>query len=640
MGHWGQTLHALGVRPCTPGSDPARPWGQTLYALTCAGTAIDRCGPFGLSPFSKISIMPTTHERIQACGGQLVNERTKGSVTETTSFVPVVLTFLVLLGAITGAVHQGLTALQAREAQALANEALADEALARTAMVDDGAPGGAEQPHMAFDQARDSAHREAESAERNAARLIVIAAITSIAATAMLLNSRRRERGLTSTLGRQAATDLLTGLPNRRHLQHSIDEARGQMFETGCHTGLLYLDLDGFKNVNDTLGHDAGDQLLVTAAARLSSVKRSNERLVRLGGDEFAVLLTGIGSLEDAHLAARRYFRSFDQPCEIRGRKEFLRASIGVSATSDPDHIDELHSEADMAMYDAKRDSTKTIGVFSTEMRTEAESIDAITRALRGADLDRELFLVYQPIVDVDVNEPFFVEALLRWDSPSLGLVIPDEFIPLAEQTGEIHAIGNWVLRNVIDQLARWESHPVMQGVSLSCNVSAIQLADRNFVASVLDLLRVAGVPPDRLILEVTETVALDVDGGAMNVLRHLRSAGLRIAIDDFGSGYTNLGQLLEVPFDILKLDRSLLMRLTAMRDNSGGDPTMPCEIMSAISRIASQLGAKIVCEGVEQEQQRTSLGRSGVTHIQGWLVGKPESAEDFAPDWVVATLT
>lgn len=431
-------------------------------------------------------------------------------------------------------------------------------------------------------------------------------------------------------LYRQANTDVLTGLPNRRALDRVLDEASARMALDGGAVGLISLDLDGFKDVNDTLGHQAGDELLARVAARLRQVTRADDVLLRLGGDEFAVVLPNLTDGPQAEWVAERYLRVLDEPVRLGARLEQLRTSIGVATTTDPEHVRSLVSEADMAMYAAKRAGGSRIAHFDEAMEGATIASSRISRALRTAAYDAELSLVYQPIFTVDGSRMVGLEALLRWDSPGLGSVPPDEFIPVAERSGDICAIGDWVLDSVCRQIQAWERQGLEPGLTVSINVSPHQLARDDFVAKVLATAEAFSVPTSRLVVEVTESAVLDHTGIAVQRLQELRAAGVLISIDDFGSGYSNLGQLLRVPFDVIKIDRSLLITLSEMREESGGNDGAPCAIMEAIVSIASTLQAPVVCEGVETDQQRRSLEASGVTLVQGYLTGRPVRPEDL----------
>jgi len=404
------------------------------------------------------------------------------------------------------------------------------------------------------------------------------------------------------------------------------------MASSGGATALIFLDLDGFKDINDTLGHHEGDALLVQVAARLRSAQRAGDLLLRLGGDEFAVVLSGLNDSTGAELAAHRYLQVLHDPFEVGPRPEVLRTSIGVTTTTDPANVAGLTAEADLAMYDAKRGGGNAVAVFDRSMESRSDEASRITRALRAANYDDEFSVVYQPIVAVDGGDLTGFEALLRWNSPTLGPVGPNDFIPVAERSGEICRIGLWVLDQVCRQIHTWNQEGLYQGLSVSCNVSPHQLAQDDFVETTLNTLGDWDVSPRRLIVEVTESAVLDHRGASIQRLAELRETGIRVSIDDFGSGYSNLGQLLQVPFDTIKIDRSLLVTLTAMREAAGGDSTDPCAIMEAVVSIASVFNAPVICEGVETDQQRTSLQASGITHLQGYLTGRPTPPENLPP--------
>ena len=440
------------------------------------------------------------------------------------------------------------------------------------------------------------------------------------------------EVNLRHDLFAQANTDVLTGLPNRRVLDRVLDDAAIGLMRGGGSVALVSLDLDGFKDVNDTLGHAAGDELLTQVAERLARVTRTQDVLLRLGGDEFAAVITGVGDEAHAIAVAERYLEVLAQPVRLRSRLEQLRTSIGVAVATEPERVRSLVTEADLAMYVAKRAGGSRIRLFEPSMEDETVAASRIGRALRMANYDNEFSLVYQPIVTVDGHRLIGLEALLRWDSPRLGRVPPDQFIGLAERSGDICAIGDWVLDQVCRQIERWEQAGYLAPhLTVSCNVSPRQLAQGDFVSRVLATAEARSVAPRRLVVEITESAVLDGAGVAVERLHELRAAGVRISIDDFGSGYSNLGQLLRVPFDVLKIDRSLLLRLSEMRAVSGGDAEAPCAIMEAIVSIASVFDAPVVCEGVETDLQREALAASGVTHVQGYLTGRPAGPDEIA---------
>ncbi|MCB0994673.1 MAG: EAL domain-containing protein [Acidimicrobiales bacterium] len=458
-----------------------------------------------------------------------------------------------------------------------------------------------------------------------------------VAGRLLTLHDITKEVELRDDLVRQASTDVLTGLPNRRALEGILEHARTDLATSGSMVAFLTLDLDGFKQINDTLGHLAGDEVLTHVARRLTGTLRADQAVVRLGGDEFAVVLRSTNP-RAARRHADRLLRVLDDPFPVGGRTEHLRTSIGMALTAEPECVSTLVSEADIAMYQAKRSGGHTVVVYEPTMEEGALATSRIARALRSAAYDDEFHLVYQPVVTTDGATVIGYEALLRWTSPTLGTVRPDEFIPVAEASGEICSIGKWVLATICRHLTAGPLAGLDPSVTVSFNVSARELAETGFVSCVLDSIRGWGLAVERLVVEVTETSVLDNTGVARQRLEALRAAGLRIAIDDFGSGYSNLGQLLSIPFDIIKIDRSLLLTLSSMREQAGGDPAEPCAIMEAIVSIADVLQAKVLCEGVETPIQARSLERSGIPYVQGYLFGRPQPPEEIAAQLPAAT--
>lgn len=436
---------------------------------------------------------------------------------------------------------------------------------------------------------------------------------------------------LREELRRQADTDHLTGLPNRRVLQCMLETAADRLAERGGLTAVITLDIDGFKDINDTLGHAAGDELLVRVAERLSGLVEDDDVLLRLGGDEFALIAPNVATAEAAEAMAGELLLAFEDPFRLGSRVERIRTSVGLATTTDPTEVDGLLSEADVAMYESKRRGGGAVVVHGPSVADSSARSDRVAAALRVADHDAEFHMVFQPIVEIHSGTVTGLEALLRWTSPELGSVGPDEFIPVAESTGDIGAIGRWVIESVFCQFAAWIEAGIDPDLTVSFNVSPRQLAEEQFVTHVLETAMAWAVPPTRLVVEVTESTALDQAGIAIARLEQLRAVGIKVSIDDFGSGYSNLGQILTVPFDVIKIDRSLLLMLSEMREQAGGDPTDSCAIMEAIVTIAGVLQAPVVCEGVETETQRLSLAASGITHVQGYLTGRPSSAADIS---------
>jgi len=455
------------------------------------------------------------------------------------------------------------------------------------------------------------------AAEEAASRYLVLAVLSGLAIAGLVVVGQRRERGLSRSLRKQAHTDLLTGLFNRRGLPTQLGCIQTTMRETRTQTGMLFMDLDGFKAINDTRGHTAGDDVLLLVADRLRSTCQGEELPIRLGGDEFAVVLPNLRSADEAMQAAERFQTALEGQIDVAGSGEILRISIGVAVTDDPDQIDDLQTRSDLAMYVAKKGRPSRIALFEEEMRESVNSSTELLRALRTADYDDEFSLEFQPIVEAQTEDLFFVEALLRWNSPHLGRVSPGDFIPLAEQSGEILPLGSWVLGEVVDQLTQWQKDPATAGVSVSCNVSPTQFNDVELVEHLRRVASSGTFDTSRLIIEITESAVSGPE--VLERLGQIQKMGYRVAIDDFGAGYSNLGQLIHTPFDILKVDRGLLLSLEKL-DTGAGDAG---EIMQAVSEIARVLGAPVVCEGVETVEQRESLISSDISHIQGWLISR-----------------
>ena len=462
-------------------------------------------------------------------------------------------------------------------------------------------------------------------AERTAFRYIVVSAFSGIGIVLLVLSAQRRERRLKRSLREQAFTDFLTGLPNRRELSVCLDLAKADMERSKVCTAILYMDLDGFKEINDAGGHATGDEILKVVAQKLSSVQGDDETLVRLGGDEFGVVVRNLSSFDDACTVAERYRNSL---ASTTGPGDVLHMSIGVAIAGDVGELDELQSQANLAMYEAKKRQGSTISFYEDELGESANSTAALLLALRNADLDDEFSLEYQPIVCIETDEVFFVEALVRWTSPSLGWVGPNDFIPLAERSGEIIRIGDWVIESALRQLAEWQDDPLMKDLSISVNVSIHQFEDDGFVDRLLAAgASVDNIDPSKLIIEVTESSA----AGSLVTerLADIQAHGYRVAIDDFGSGYSNLAQLIHTPYDILKVDRELMSSLEKLDEN--GQHSI--DVLSAVGAIARTHGAPVVCEGVEEQYQLQLLLDADISHIQGWLISKsvsPDGLRDF----------
>jgi diguanylate cyclase (GGDEF)-like protein/PAS domain S-box-containing protein len=423
-------------------------------------------------------------------------------------------------------------------------------------------------------------------------------------------------------LTQQAFHDALTSLPNRALFQDRLEHALRQRGQT---VGLLFVDLDHFKVVNDSLGHDAGDQLLCDAAQRLADCLRDGDTLARLGGDEFTVLLPGIADAGEAVAVAERIERRLEPPFELPGQSVFVTASIGIATgVALHDRSEALLRDADAAMYEAKARGRARHAEFDTTMHTRAVTRLAIETDLRRAIDNDQLELHYQPIMWLDGNQIVGVEALVRWRRPDGTLVPPGEFIPVAEETGLIRPIGRWVLHEACRQLARWRSDlPQTTGLSMSVNVSTRQLQDASLIEDVESALRETGLDPGSLILELTESAVVENFEGASATLQKLRWMSVQLAMDDFGTGQSSLSSLSQLPLDILKIDQSFVARLD--QDAEGR------AIVYAIISLATALGVRVTGEGIETASQLSTLMELDCNHGQGFLLGRPAPPDELA---------
>jgi diguanylate cyclase (GGDEF)-like protein len=411
-----------------------------------------------------------------------------------------------------------------------------------------------------------------------------------------------------------AYTDPLTGLANRRQLLTTLQEE----VVGGPPCVLLAIDLDGFKNINDSRGHDVGDAVLVEVAQRLRTNVRPGDLAVRMGGDEFAVLMWAPAT--EATAVAERLLTVLCNPYEVDGASMFLSASIGLAACSTADTIEGLLRNADVALRFAKQRGKRRVEQYDLAYDQWLRRRTELEHELRGAVDRGELMLVYQPVVHLPEGRVSGVETLLRWHHPRLGTVPPDEFIPLAEEAGLIDRLGAFVLHEACHQLSRWiaDGHDVY----LTVNVSPRELHNPEYATQVAELLRGHRVPPERLVVEVTEhAVAQDVQQ-LVDRLTALRAAGVRVALDDFGSGYSSLGQLRTLPVDILKIDRTLIAPPEA------GSVRFAPPLADVVVQLGNRLGLDVVAEGITEVGQQRVLEEAGCRFAQGDLFGRPMPAE------------
>jgi diguanylate cyclase (GGDEF)-like protein len=420
-----------------------------------------------------------------------------------------------------------------------------------------------------------------------------------------------------------AHADALTGLPNRHALLEVLARALADAAETRTRVAVLFLDLDRFKQVNDSLGHAAGDVLLKYAAERIRRNVRDGDVVARQGGDEFALVLGGLASARDAGAVARQLIVALSRRFEIEGKVVFVGASVGIAVfPEDGADPSDLLRKADTAMYRAKAEGRNRLAYFKEHMGVEAQRRAALDGDLRQALKRGEFVLHYQPLVEVRTGRVAAVEALLRWHHPTQGLLAPDVFVPFAEESGLIDPIGTWVLKEACFQHQRWRS----EGVPIprvAVNVSIGQMRRSHFVRNVESVLALAEMPRHSLEIEVTESILLQGDRAANDAMRSLSAAGVLFAIDDFGTGYSSFSNLTSVPARVLKLDRSFIV--DAAHGNERG------AIVNAMINMAHALRKDVVAEGVETEDQLALLGSLGCDMVQGFLLCKPLPADQIA---------
>jgi diguanylate cyclase (GGDEF)-like protein len=423
----------------------------------------------------------------------------------------------------------------------------------------------------------------------------------------------------------QALHDSITSLSNRVGLMDRLVSALAALEGRPDRLALLFLDLDDFKSVNDTLGHETGDRVLREVGRRLTRVSRCEDTVARLGGDEFVLLCTALSADDDLDLICDRAMRAICAPLQDGSHDVTVTGSLGAVLTSD--HLaepDELLQQADIAMYSAKRSGGNRFQVYTAGLRSVAESSRGLASELRRAIEGSELFVLYQPVFDLQDGSILGAEALVRWRHSERGVIPPAEFIPVAERRGLIKAIGDFVLNEACRQLAAWTSAgSCPEQFTIGVNVSGRELRDPELATRVTATLERYGIAPERLVLEITENVLIGELGDAHRSIESLAQLGVRIALDDFGIGYSTLAHLRQLCTDILKIDRSFVSQL--------GGQSRDREIIAAVTGMAHALGMKVVAEGVETEAQRDELAAIGCDAAQGFLFAKPLAPDDLA---------
>ena len=421
-----------------------------------------------------------------------------------------------------------------------------------------------------------------------------------------------------------ALHDALTGLPNRsfftEQLKYLLDLERQDASNGFC---VLFIDLDRFKNVNDSLGHAIGDELLILVGRRLESIIRRGDMVARLGGDEFAIVLINVNTIESATQFAERIFENISQPYKLLGHQVFTAPSIGIAmSNAEYEQPDDILRDADIAMYHAK-EGGGGCALFDRELRARAVNIMKIETDLRYAIEREELRVFFQPIIAMDTGRLAGFESLVRWQHPERGLVSPADFIPVAEDTGLIVPMTIWILRESCAQLSRWRwQSPLNRSLLVSVNLSSKHFTQPDLVEQVSQILHETGLDPHCLKLEITESAVMENAEATEKILKNLREIGVRLSIDDFGTGYSSLSYLHRFPIDTLKIDRSFVMRMGKDGENS--------EIVQTIITLAKNLEMDVIAEGVETVDQTETLRALGCRYAQGYLFSKPQPAADI----------
>jgi diguanylate cyclase (GGDEF)-like protein len=427
---------------------------------------------------------------------------------------------------------------------------------------------------------------------------------------------RQLERELTH----RASHDPLTGLANRVLFNDRTDEAIRRASRSQRLAAVLFCDLDEFKDVNDVLGHVVGDQLLRAVAQRVSQVVRPTDTAARLGGDEFAVLAEDLDSIEEVEALGDRLVRTLGEAFVVRGESITVSASVGICTSMDATSATELLRAADLAMYAAKDAGKQTWRMFTPDMQAAVSARIALRADIEAALADGGFRLAYQPLVTMADGRAIGVEALLRWEHPRRGLLMPGDFLSVAEDTGLIVALGAWALRTAVHEASAWRLHDGTRP-QLNVNVSARQLQVPGFPDVVRRALLDADYPAEALVLELTESLFLDDDDQSNGAIAELKALGVRLAMDDFGTGYSSLGYLRSFPVDVLKIDKAFIRDLALPSQRA---------LVDAIVRIARVLGLDLVAEGVEEEYQRDILLDLGCGVAQGYHYASPVEASDI----------
>jgi diguanylate cyclase (GGDEF)-like protein len=424
-------------------------------------------------------------------------------------------------------------------------------------------------------------------------------------------------------MSHSAQHDVLTGLPNRALVNDRISQAIALAHRHGAKFAVLFLDLDGFKHINDSLGHAVGDKLLQSIARRLQAHVRGSDTVSRQGGDEFVVLLSEIAHARDAAISAQKIITALVEPHSVDGHQLQITTSMGISIyPSAGQDAETLIKTADTAMYSAKENGRNNYKFFEPEMNIRAVERQSIEASLRGALERQEFALHYQPMINLKTGEITGAEALLRWEHPTKGPIPPAQFIPVAEVCGLIVPIGKWVLREACQQARAWLDAG-LPFCGMAVNISAMEFRDDNFLPGVFAALEDSGLDPKCLELELTESVLMQRAQVTESILKTLRARGVHLAVDDFGTGYSSLSYLRKFPIDALKIDQSFVRQITS----APGETT----IVTAVIGMGRNLKLRVVAEGVETQEELAFLQAHQCDEAQGYYFSKPVPPREFA---------
>jgi len=455
---------------------------------------------------------------------------------------------------------------------------------------------------------------------------LVIAAVRDISARKRAEAERNhliRERALYAEISRLARQDVLTGLPNRTLLQDRLAASIASAARHGHRLAVLFLDLDRFKQVNDSLGHGTGDRLLQSVAARLAASVRGTDTVSRQGGDEFVILLSEVHGWGDVTAVAEKILAGVTGVHRVGKHELHVTASMGVALyPEDGRDAETLIKNADIAMYYAKDEGRDNYQFFTADMNTRVVERQVLEGRLRNALDRREFVLYYQPKIDLVTGEMMGAEALIRWQHPDGGIVLPERFVPLAEDTGLIVPIGQWVLREACRQAREWQSAG-LQTVPVAVNISAVEFRSKGFLDGLRRILAETGLEPRLLELELTESVLMESAASTASMLRELKAMGIRLAVDDFGTGYSSLSYLTRFPIDALKVDRSFIREIAGDLDGS--------PIVTAVISMGKSLNHRVIAEGIETAQQLAFLQSQQCEEGQGFHFSPPLEADQFA---------